>query len=190
VADHRLKPLLPLGGDAPRVDTFDGFVLSENAGLALASLACRQAREADFAKAAQTLLGIAMPAPGKFVTAPPFGIFWIGPGQWFVEAPLATHEDIARFLTSGVRGLASVAEQTDGWARFDAEGARIADVFERLCPLDVRRMQAGDATRTMIEHLGCIVICRDATRRISVLGPRSAAGSLHHALVSAAKSAL
>jgi len=190
VADHRLKPLLPLGGDAPRVDTFDGFVLSENAGLALASLACRHGRAADFASATQALFGIAMPGPGRYVSAPPYGLIWTGPEQWFVEAPFASHEDIARILKDGLRDTASVTQQTDGWARFDVEGVRIADVFERLCALDMRRMQTGEATRTLIEHLGCLVICREAVRRFSVLGPRSAARSLHHALVSAATSAI
>jgi sarcosine oxidase, subunit gamma len=190
VADHRLKPLLPLGGDAPRVETFDGFVLSENAGLALASLSCRHGRAAELAKASLALFGIAMPGPGKFVSAPPYGIFWTGPEQWFIEAPFATHEDIARILRVGLRDTASVTEQTDGWVQFDVEGARVADVFERLCALDMRRMQTGEATRTLIEHLGCLVICREAGRRFTVLGPRSSARSLHHALVSAAKSAL
>ena len=48
-------------------------------------------------------------------------------------------------------------------------------------------MQPGDATRTVIEHLGTYVI--QGTQGMTVLGPRSAAGSLHHALVTAARSA-
>ena len=47
-------------------------------------------------------------------------------------------------------------------------------------------MAAGDVTRSMIEHLGSLVI-RTKTG-FEILCPRSGAGSLHHALVGAAKS--
>lgn len=188
--EHRLKPQLSLAGATPRTDRFAGLTITENGSLALASLACRRGRDADFAAAAQSLFGFAMPGPGRFTSRPPFTAYWTGPGQWFVEAPFETHEEIARILKEKMQGTASVTEQTDGWARFDIEGARLADVFERLCGLDVRAMQAGDVSRTIIEHLGVLVACGIAGQRLSLLGPRSAARSLHHALVTAAKSAL
>lgn len=190
MVDHRLKPLLPLGGDAQQIDTFDGLTITESAELALASLACRQLRAAQFASASQALFGMAMPGPGKVASAAFYGVIWTGPEQWIVEAPVATHGDIANILKAGLGDAASVSEQTDGWVRFIAHGPRLADVFERLCALDIRRMQTGEATRTLIEHLGCLVICRESQRQLHILGPRSAARSLHHALVSAARSAL
>lgn len=104
-----------------------------------------------------------------------------------VEAAFETHEDIVAALRPAFGDSASITEQTDAWVRFDLTGTGLAAVFERLCALDVRSMQPGDATRTVIEHLGTYVI--RGTKGMTVLGPRSAAGSLHHALVTAARSA-
>ncbi len=83
---------------------------------------------------------------------------------------------------------ASVTEQSDGWARFDVQGETAVDLFERLSAANTRRMDSGTATRTVIEHLGCYLICRRKGEHFSILGPRSSAASLHHALCAAAKS--
>ena len=101
----------------------------------------------------------------------------------------AANEEIADTLVSVANGSASVPEQSDAWCRFDLEGDRLADVLERVCPINFREFEGGDAVRTSIEHVGCFVLCFSKDR-ISVLGPRSFAGSLHHALVTAIKSAL
>ncbi len=190
MVEHRLKPLLPFGAATPRVDRFDGLTIAENADMALASLAGRRGRADDLDRACRDLFGVTMPGPGRSASGQTFTVIWTGPEQWFVEAPFATHEDIARILKDKLQDAASVTEQTDGWVRFDVTGARACDVFERLCALNVRQMQAGDASRTLIEHLGCLVICRGQSQQFSVLGPRSAARSLHHALTTAAMSAI
>jgi sarcosine oxidase, subunit gamma len=187
VAEHRLKPRLSLSGAAPRVDLFDGLSITENGDRALASLAGRRGRADDLDRACKDLFGVALPGPGRAASGQTYTVTWTGPEQWFVEAPFATHEDIARILKDKLRDAASVTEQTDGWVRFDVIGPRACDVFERLCALNVRRMQTGDTSRTLIEHLGCLVICRKQSLEFSVLGLRSAADSLHHAMVTAAK---
>jgi sarcosine oxidase, subunit gamma len=190
VVEHRLKPLLPLGGAAPRVDRYDGLTISENADVALASLAGRRGQADNLDRACKDLFGTALPGPGCSASGQLYTVIWIGPEQWFVEAPFATHEDIARILKTVVKDAASVTEQTDGWARFDVAGPRACDVLERLCALNVRGMQTDDASRTLIEHLGCLVICRKQSLEFSVLGPGSAARSLHHAIVTVAQSAI
>ncbi len=134
------------------------------------------------------LLGAEAPGPGKAHLRDPEAAFWMGPDQWMVMAPFASHEDLAARLKARVAGTASVTEQTDGWVCFDLTGPRVEDVMELLCVLDMRAMQAGDAARTVIHHLGCFVIRqRDEVR---LLGPRASAGSLHHAILTAMTSAL
>jgi sarcosine oxidase, subunit gamma len=105
-----------------------------------------------------------------------------------VTAPFASHEDISGLVKAAAGDTASVTEQTDGWVRFELEGPRVNEMFERLCAIDVRTMQGGQATRTVIEHLGAFVLCQTTGRAFSVLTMRSAAASMHHALVTAAKS--
>ena len=126
--------------------------------------------------------GTEAPAPARASDS----AFWMGPDQWMVEAPLATHEDLSRQIAAQANGAASVTEQTDAWCRFDLKGERLADVFERLCAADLRRFTGGEAVRTTIEHLGCFLICR-SHGLVSVIGPRSSAESLHHALLTALK---
>jgi len=187
VPEHRLKALTPLAQARPVIATVGRITIAENPDVALASLAQRRGREAEFTQRAEALLGFALPAPGHAVQGGDWGAIWTAPGQWFIEAPFASHEDIAAVVKNAVTDAGSVTEQTDAWVRFDVTGRGATQFFERLSAIDIHKMQAGQATRSLIEHLGCYVICREAGSRYSVLGMRSAAASLHHALVQAAE---
>lgn len=184
--DHRLKPFSPLGHDVPRTDKAGPVTIAEVTSTALASLATRAGRSRDVSTVAKKL-GLKLPGPGKAAAGTPFASFWLGPDQWMVEAPYETHEDLAAHLRTSFADAASITEQTDAWVRFDLTSPDLAPLFERLCAVDTRGMQPGDATRTLIEHLGTYVIKRED--RMTILGPRSSAASLHHALITAARSA-
>ena len=181
--------LTALGGRTAQVDSFDLLRISECPDWALASLAARLGREEDVAKAAQALTGAALPEAGACTASEPYFAFWTGPEQWMIEAPHDSHEDLAARVKAAVGDAGSVTEQTDGWVRFDLEGRRCHDALELLCNADTRSMKSGSVTRTRMEHLGCFLICR-SEHHFSVIGPRSSAGSLHHALVGAARSAI
>ena len=180
--DHRLAPLTPLGNTTPQTDTIGPVTITENTGIALASLAIRRGRGTDIANAAASL-NLTLPAPGHASE----NAMWLAPDQWMIEAPFATHEDNMAFLKSAFGDAASITEQTDAWVRFDLAGPDLPAMFDLLCNLDTRAMQPGQATRTVIDHLGCYVICRSVG--FTILGPRSSARSLHHALITAARSA-
>ena len=184
---HDLVAITSLGGAEPRVDTHGPVTLSEVCDVALASVAARLGGEAKTRSALKTLLGVAPPEPGQ-AAHKKLGAFWMGPDSWMVEAPFDTHEDLAAQVKAKLKDAASVTEQTDGWCRFDLTGEGLADVFERLCPINLRQWHGSEATRTSIDHLGCFVVARSATH-MSVIGPRSSAASLHHALLSAIRSA-
>ena len=184
--DHRLKPLTPLGHADPHTETIGPMTITEVTTTALASLATRLGRDADVAQIADAA-GIPLPQPGRHQQAKLFAAFWLGPQQWMIEAPFATHEDIAAHLAPLFGAAASVTEQTDGWVRLDVTAPDLPAMFERLCAFDLRAAVPGAATRTVIDHLGCYVIVR-ATNTMTVLGPRSSARSLHHALMTAARS--
>ncbi|TGQ26797.1 sarcosine oxidase subunit gamma, partial [Mesorhizobium sp. M00.F.Ca.ET.216.01.1.1] len=146
VPEHRLHSTTPLGGTTPRVDELPGFRIAENIGVALASIASRLNRQADFATAAKRFFGFEMPAPGKVSGKAPYTAVWTGVDQWFVEAPFTSHENIAQIVKDGFGDNASVTEQTDGWACFDVGGPAAPAVFERLCALDVHAMAGGAAS--------------------------------------------
>lgn len=183
---HDLVKQTALGGTEPRVDKYGHITISENDGLSLASVAARRGKEADCHKLLKKLLG-AVPGPGRAQLHDPEAGFWMGPEQWMIGAPNESHEDLAERLKGLLGDAASVTEQTGAWVCFDVIGPAMQDMCERLCSVPIRQMQAGDAQRTVIHHLGCFVIRRTAADHIRILGPRASAGSLHHALVATAQ---
>ena len=184
---HDLSPITPLGHAEPVRETHGPVALTEVTDRALASVAARLGREQETAAILADFLGETPPAPqrrcGGSVSA-----FWTGPDQWMIDAPLDTHEDLAAQLASRAEGAMSVTEQTDAWCRFDLTGDGLAEVLARLCPVDFQSFEGGEAVRTAIDHLGCFVVCR-SPEHACILGPRSGAGSLHHALMTAIRSA-
>lgn len=186
---HSLKAITALGGHEAQVDVIHGLTISECPDWALASVAARTGQEKPLAAAFKKSMGTALPKPAKSTGKDSITTFWTGPNQYFVEAPIAGNELLAGKLAKALKQTASVTEQTDGWVRFDMQGAGCSDVFERLCILDTRAMAKGTVSRTSLEHSGCFILCRTHAY-FSVYGPRSTAASIHHALVTAAKSAL
>lgn len=184
---HDLQPVTALGGSEPRVDTFAHVTLAENDGLVLASVAARMGHEKTCHRLLKDILG-AVPGPGQAILHDPEAGFWMGPEQWMIGAPKETHELLADALKQRFEEAASITEQTGAWVCFDLRGPGMVDVGERLCAAPVRRMQAGDTHRTVIHQLGCFVIRRADADHLRILGPRASAGTLHHALITAARS--
>lgn len=183
-----LGPRCALGGTQPERRQVGGLTIQENPGLAMASVAVRALQDRSVAAALKNLTGLTLPGPGAMAVAGDWAAFWTSPGQWMLTAPFASHEDIATCVKAAVGATASVTEQTDGWVRFDLTGARLPDMLERLCNVDIRAMTGGQATRCQIEHLGTLLLCHGGGAGFSVLTLRSGAQSMLHALVTAAKS--
>lgn len=186
---HSLTTTTALGGTTPQTDTIAGLTITECPDWAIASVAARKDCEKTLTTTFKKAMGITLPKPAKSTRKSDVTVFWTGPNQYFVEAPIASNETLADTLANALKQTASVTEQTDGWVRFDVQGKGCSDVFERLCILDTRAMAKGAVSRTSLEHSGCFIMCRTHAY-FSVYGPRSTAASIHHALVTAAKSAL
>ena len=183
-----LHSLTALGHAAPETVEIGPYRIVERSDVALASVATRKGRAADVATAAKAL-SVPLPDPARWVDGTPFAGFWVAPEMWFVEAPFASHEDIVAHLKPAFGDAASVTEQTDAWVRFDLSGAGLPALLERLSNVDLAHVPDGYATRTVIEHLGCYLIKRNAGE-VTLYGARSSAGSLLHALETAARSVL
>ena len=187
---HNLKIITPLGGDEPRIDHFSGFTMTERVDRALSSLSSRQAQEKTLNHAAASFLGFYLPEVEKYASSGVYSAFWMGPEQWMIDAPHESHELLTSMIKEAVGDSGSVVEQTDGWCRFDLDGSQCLGVFELMCNVDIRMMNAGDVKRTQLEHLGCFVLCYKAYSHFSVIGPRSSAKSIHHRVMTAAKSVI
>jgi len=187
---HDLAPLTALGGTKPRADAHGGVTLTENPCLALASVAARRGHEPACRTHMDDLLEGPAPGPGTFRLHDPEEAFWMGPDQWMVAAPYASHEDLADRLKARFSATASITEQSDAWVCFDLHGEGLEAVMELCCNIDIAAMKPGDATRTAIHHLGSFVLRRDPASHLRILGPRASAQSLHHALLTAMQAAL
>ena len=184
---HNLEAITALGSTVPRVDQHGPIKLIEEPSFAMATIAARKNSERATKLAIRRIIGSPAPKPERFsggtVTA-----FWIGPDQWMLEAPYNSHQMLFDLAKLEVKDNASVTEQSDGWCRFDMIGAGLAAVIELLCPINMNKFKSGHSIRTSIDHLGCFVLCRNL-EHLSLIGPRSSAQSLHHAMVTAIKSA-
>jgi sarcosine oxidase subunit gamma len=105
-----------------------------------------------------------------------------------VEAEGQAAEDFAREVQERAPGT-SVTEQTDGWVAFEIASSKGAGplkaLIRKLVNLDADVFEPGHATRTGLEHMSVFVI-RRAEDRLAVIGMRSSAGSLWHAITAAA----
>jgi len=177
-----LKPITALGGAVARAQSFGALSIVENSGLALASLALRR----DAMQPAP--MGLSLPGPGRWAAGREIAAFWTGPGQWMVEAEGRAEEDFAAALKPQAPGC-SVTEQTDGWVAFEvssvAGGMPIRRLMEKLVNVDAAGFGPGSATRTGLEHMSVFLI-RRAEDRLAVIGMRTLAGALWHALETAA----
>lgn len=183
---HDLAPLTALGASAARTDTIGPVTITESPDWALASVAARLGQESACQSALESLLGTPAPSIAAHASGVALSAFWIGPHLWMVEAPFTSHPDLADRIKPICLEKASVTDQTGAWVRFELSGEDLPRLMERLCNLDIGTMRAGQARRSVIEHLGCYVIRH--VDSITIYGPRSSAQSLHHALVTAAKS--
>lgn len=177
-----LTPMTALGAAAPRVASFGPLTLAENVDVARASLALRKGA------ARPTPMGLTLPEPGDWVEAGGLAAFWIGPDQWMIEAEGRALENFAAELAVQATGC-SVTEQTDGFVNFEITSntgpAPVERLLEKLVNIDLGNFAPGRATRTGFEHMAIFVI-RRAETRVAVIGMRSAAGGLWHAIAVAA----
>lgn len=191
---HSLHALTPLGHQEPQVKTIGGFTISEVMMRAMASVAARAGHDKAARKTIAKLIDAPVPEAGQWTgsmtgpgAASKLSAFWMGRGQWMLEAPMKNHEDIVATIEAEFNGKASLTEQSDGWCRFEISGKSIDRLCSLLCAIDTRGFTQGSAIRTSIEHIGCFVLRLSGTK-IHILGPRSSAESLHHGIVAAMKS--
>lgn len=175
-----LTPICALGGAQAQVQRFGSLTLAENDGLALASLA---------GATGASPFGLDLPGPGRCCAGDGVAAFWTGPDQWMIEAPdKAVHDFAAAVKAQAPNAL--VSEQTDAWVAFEitsCDGAApVLALLEKLANIDLESFGPGAATRTGLHHMNVFVI-RRAEDRLAVIGMRSLADTLWHALAETAE---
>lgn len=178
-----MTPITALGGTLPRVATYGALTLTEHSALGLASLALRKGQEAP------TPFGLVLPEVSGALQQGGYGAFWTGRDQWMIELPGMAEADVAAMVLKEAPGC-SVSEQTDGFVAFEivsVGGAQpLTALLTKLVNIDPGTLGPGRVVRTVLEHMTVFVI-RRADDRLAVLGMRSFAAALWHALEAAAR---
>ncbi|ESY12726.1 MULTISPECIES: sarcosine oxidase subunit gamma [unclassified Mesorhizobium] len=178
-----LNAFTALGDAQPRLVSFAALDIRENPELALASLSLRRG------SAKPVPSGLHLPEPGRWVAGQGVAAFWVGPDQWMIEAEGRAEDNFAADLKE-VSPDCTVTEQTDGWIVFEiasrAGSAPLEALLSKLVNIDLAGFGPGRATRSGVEEMSCFVIRRSETH-VAVMGARSFAGSLWHALETAAQ---
>ena len=162
---------------------FGDITLKAPADLALVSVALPLGTETAAKKAIKAAYGADLPEPGKSVVAKDGArLVRLSPDQGFV---IFTHPtpDAERVVAERIKGKAYTTDQTDVWTGLEISGTGSRRALERICPLDIHpdAFAEDDAARTVMEHLGVLIIRTEAEAYL-LLSASSSAGSFLHAV--------
>lgn len=181
MADNKLTPKAPLNGYG---ETFGMTALEEVTGMALVSIATPRGGAAGLTSIVQSAYGCALPDAGKTTISEDMSLRLLG---------LQQDQAFALFAYKGDRAVAEIedklgtlgyyTDQSDGWAMLRLSGPAALAALERICPLDLDEaaFPIGTVARTVMEHMGVIVL-REGTDAFLLLGARSSAANFLHAV--------
>lgn len=178
--EYSLTPAAPLAGTDI---TIARTRLTAPADLAIVSVALPLGQEKATQKAIKAGYGVALPEVGKSnLTKDGTRFMRLGSDLAFV---IFTHPtpDAERVVAAHLKGAAYTTDQTDVWAVLDLSGPNARRALERICPIDLHpdAFGVGDGARTMMEHLGTLII-RTGDDGYRLMSGSSSAGSFLHAI--------
>ena len=176
-----LKAKTPLNGYR---ESFGDTVLEEMAGNALVSIATPRGGAQALQSAIQEAYGCALPVPGSSVASGDGAIRLLGLQQDQVFALFAYAGDKAvAEIRNALGDSGYYTDQSDSWAMLRLSGEAALPALERICPLDLDgdAFPIGSVARTVMEHMGVIVL-REGTDAFTLMAARSSAANFLHAV--------
>jgi methylglutamate dehydrogenase subunit D len=160
VSDFALTPrsaldrVLVPGHYGAEVDV-PGVVISEHAGLTLASVMGRKGKTSDLCARVKDRFGIDLPLTPRRMADGQVHFIWAGPRRWLAEAPNEMPSIFEYNLREAVTGLASVTSQSDGRSIIRVSGPKARDVLAKGVPLDLDPIVfgPGDTAMTVVAHI-------------------------------------
>jgi sarcosine oxidase subunit gamma len=180
VADFTLTAEPPLEGTDMVIA---GVRLWAPADLAVVSIALPLGREDAARNAIEAAYGVALPEIGKSVITPEdTRLIRLASDLAFAMFAHAT-PDAEPVVAGRLEGAAYTTDQTDVWVALGLSGAGARRGLERICPIDLHSDAFGvdDAARTVMEHLG-VLILRSGDDEYLLLSASSSARSFLHAV--------
>ena len=171
----------PLGD--VRLD-FDGVTIAEITDRAIVSVATPHDGEDALSKAVASAYHTDIPAVGQSTVSDVDNARFLG---------MQRDQFFLLFDDSGPRAVEAVAkklgdsgyltDQSDSWAMIRVSGPKCRTALERICPIDLHpsTFAEGIVARTVMEHLGTIIV-REGQDSFLLMSPWSSAASFLHAV--------
>ena len=179
MAEYTLEAAPALGGADIAIG---GNRILERDGLALVSVATPQGGEAAMAEALKRGWSLEMPGPRVSSTSGEMRAVRTAPDQVVLVFPHAA-PDANGVVQGKLEGAGYTTDQTDVWVALEVSGPETLAALERLCPLDLSEaaFPVDGAARTVMEHMGAIIV-RLEVERFLLLSARSSGASFLHAV--------
>lgn len=180
MAEYTLQAEPPLAGTEMEIA---GVRLWAPADLALVSLALPLGGETAAEQAVRAAYGVALPEIGRSSLAGDgTRLIRLAPDLAFALFPHAT-PDAERVVAERLKGAVYTTDQTDVWVALALSGPNTRRALERICPIDLHGQVfgVGHAARTVMEHLG-VLILRTGDDDYLLLSASSSAKSFLHAI--------
>lgn len=181
-----LKAFSPLGGTSV---TINDVSIAELSGRSLVSIAVPSAGLTALQAAIKKQLKLALPEPGKTTSTKTKNglLIWTSSDQ-FLFAFDETDSQPAKAIEKLLTGKAYITDQSDAWITIRVSSAQKLQALERICPINLHpeTFKVGMAARTMMEHLGVLII-KTGEDEFLLMSARSTAQSLLHAIETSAK---
>jgi sarcosine oxidase subunit gamma len=168
-----------------------GVIACDRDGLGLATVIVKRGQIDALAQRIRERYAIDLPRGNFRKEAHRVAFCGLGPETWLATSEKAGNEFSAS-LREEIGALASISDQSDGYAVLRLTGSKVRDTLAKLIPIDVHpgAFKPGDVASTVASHIG-ITLWRldDAAEgspvfEIAVF--RSLAGSFWHALAQSA----
>jgi heterotetrameric sarcosine oxidase gamma subunit len=147
-----------------------------------------EARDSYLLRRANKLIGVKLPtAPWETSEKKQIRTVWMGPWRWRVILPRDRVPELLAAFREDIESSV-LSDLTGGFACFRIIGGGAGDILARVCPLDLRSLDAHGARGTSIAGVKSLLI-REAEPATSwlVLAPRSYAEHVARALTEAAR---
>lgn len=169
-----------------------GVIVRERTDYALAMVIARRGKDADLAARASAW-GMALPNGPTRQAQGSLAFIGVGPGRWLATldngAATKGAGPWAKALARDLAGLASVTDQSDGYAVMRIGGRDVRAMLAKGVAVDLhpRAFGASDVAVTQIAHMGAMLWQLDDRPIFEIAVFRSLAGSFRHWLAASAE---
>tara|TARA_B110000459_G_scaffold53887_1_gene60123 strand:+ start:1715 stop:2284 length:570 start_codon:yes stop_codon:yes gene_type:complete len=186
VASKFLSPISPLNGYSKE---FGENILEEVTGLEIISLATSVENQKLLDQSITKLLNINLPLTGKSSISEDkkSRVIGLSMDQWLAIFE-SDERDSEAIFKNALSDDVYLTTQTDAWVILRISGPLALKALERVCPINLEPdvFLENDIARTIMEHLGSIVICEKGGSYL-VMSASSSAKSFLHALETSLK---